>query len=229
MKTLISYWTVYERIWLIVFCGVAVWITVASGDNLFGFFVFLSGVLCVVLVAKGSIINYPIGAFNTIGYAWLAWQNGFYGEVGLYVFFYLPMMVIGFLMWRKHIDDGGIVAMKKLSLKAIALLFGVCAAVTAGLGYGLNQIETQNIPYMDAVTTALSIIATLLMIRRYREQWIAYMTLNILYVIMWSLRASAGSPEGALMIVMWSAFLVNSIYGFYNWTKGAGKPRGVAA
>ena len=79
MKKFISYWNLYERIWLIVFCVLAIWITAISGDNFFGFAVFLSGVFCVVLAAKGSIINYPAGMFNTVGYAWLSWQNGLYG------------------------------------------------------------------------------------------------------------------------------------------------------
>jgi len=226
MKKYISYWSIYELIWLVTFCAVAIWITIAGGDSPFGFFVFLSGVLCVVLVAKGSILNYPIGLFNTLGYAWLSWQNGFYGEVIEYLFFYLPMMVIGFLMWRKHIDDNGIVSMKKLSYRFVVLISIVCIAVTAGFGFILSLIETQNTPYIDAATNVLAISATILMVRRYREQWAAYIILNMLSIIMWALRIADGSPEGPLMVVMWSAYLVNSVYGFYNWTKGARQTEG---
>jgi len=43
---------------------------------------------------------------------------------------------------------------------------------------------------------------------------------------MWALRIADGSPEGPLMVVMWSAYLVNSVYGFYNWTKGARQTEG---
>ena len=229
VKKFISYWNIYERMWLCIFCGIAVWITVASGDNLFGFAVFISGVLCVVLVAKGSILNYPIGAFNTAGYAWLAFQNGLYGEVGLNLFFYLPMMVIGFLMWRKHIDTGGVVGMRRLPAKAVFLVSCICAAAIAGLGFALSMITTQNTPYIDAATNVLSVAATLLMVRRYREQWAGYITLNVLSVIMWVFRAGAGNPDAGLMVVMWSAYLVNSVYGMYNWTKGAAQAEGRGA
>lgn len=58
------------------------------------------------------------------------------------------------------------------------------------------------------------------MLRRYREQWAAYIILNMLSVFMWSVRAMGGSPEGSLMIVMWSAYLINAFYGWYNWSKG---------
>ena len=226
IKRLLSYWNVYERVWLAIFCAVAVWITIASGDNLFGFFVFLSGVLCVVLAAKGSIINYPVGLFNTVGYAWLAWQNGLYGEVGLNILFYLPMMIVGFIMWRKHINNDGIVTMRKLSAKAVILISAICTAAILGLGFVLNLLDGQNTPYIDAATNVLSIAATILMIRRYREQWASYIILNVLSIIMWSLRAAANSPEGPLMVVMWSAYLVNSFYGLHNWTKGAKQQEG---
>ena len=219
MKKFMSGWNVFESIWLIVFCAVAVWITITSGDNIFGFFVFLSGILCVVLAAKGSILNYPVGLFNTIGYAWIAWQNGLYGEVAENLLFYLPMMVVGFFMWRKHIDDG-IVVMRKLSNKAIIRLSVVCVAAIAVTGIVLSMIEGQNTPYIDAATNVLAVVATILMIRRYREQWVAYIIINVLSVTMWIIRMGNGSPDGALMTVMWSAYLVNSIYGLYNWTKG---------
>ncbi|MCL2149041.1 MAG: nicotinamide mononucleotide transporter family protein, partial [Methanomassiliicoccaceae archaeon] len=134
LRKFASYWSVYELVWLSAFCAIAVWVTMVSGDNVFGFAVFLSGVLCVLLAAKGSIMNYPVGLFNTVGYSWLAWENGLFGEVGLNMLFYLPMMVVGMLMWRGHIEGGGIVRMRKLRPHA-ALAVGVaCVCATAGLG-----------------------------------------------------------------------------------------------
>lgn len=206
--------------WLAAFIAVAVWITVVAGDDFFGFTVFLSGVFCVFLAANGSILNYPVGMYNTLGYALLAWRNGLFGEVGLNLLFYLPMNICGFFMWRRHLDEG-VVIMRGLSgrrLLAVAALSALCAA---GLGYGLSLLPGQNTPYVDASTNVLSVAATILMLYRYKEQWHAYILLNVLTVGMWSVRTASGSPEGPIMIVMWSAFLINAFYGLYNWTRGA--------
>ena len=223
VSTYLGQWNAFEIIWLIVFSAVAVYITLISKDNLFGFTVFLSGILCVVLVAKGNILNYLIGTYNTVGYAWIAWQNGLFGEVAENLLFYLPMNVIGFLMWRKHMDNGT-VAMRKLSAKWIVVLSGISVAGTIGAGFALSQLTAQNTPYIDAVTNVLSIVATILMMRRYREQWVAYIVLNVFSVIMWIFRTANGSSDGPLMIVMWSAYLVNAFYGFYKWSQGSQKP-----
>ena len=38
---------------------------------------------------------------------------------------------------------------------------------------------------------------------------------------MWTSRTIAGSQDGAMMIVMWSAYLINAVYCYYTWSKGA--------
>ncbi len=210
----------FALLWLIAFNAAAIWVTIANGDRLFDFTVFLSGVLCVFLAASGNILTYPIGLYNTVGYAWLSWQNGLYGEVGLNLLFFLPMNIIGFFMWRGHMDDG-VVAMRALNGKqGLWILLGTAASI-AGLGVGLSLLPGQNTPYIDAATNALSIVATFLMLWRYKEQWLGYIALNVLSVVMWVLRTQAGSPEGPVMIVMWSAFLINAFYGYAVWSKGA--------
>jgi nicotinamide mononucleotide transporter len=139
------------------------------------------------------------------------------------------MSIIGILMWRKYTDTGGIVAMKKLSLKGVSVVLIICIAAIIGTGCGLSLLDGQNTPYIDAATNVLAVAATILMNRRYREQWAAYIILNVLSVIMWSVRLTEGSPEGAIMVVMWTAYLVNSVYGLYNWTRGVKKLKEGAA
>jgi nicotinamide mononucleotide transporter len=69
---------------------------------------------------------------------------------------------------------------------------------------------------------------TFLMVWRYKEQWLVYIILNLFTILMWSIRAVNGSPDGAMMIVMWSAYLVNAVYGYYNWSKGVGQNQEVS-
>lgn len=49
------------------------------------------------------------------------------------------------------------------------------------------------------------------MILRYREQWILWIALNILSIALW-----ADNPS---MYLMFGAYLLNSVYGFYNWSR----------
>ncbi|AIQ21267.1 nicotinamide mononucleotide transporter [Paenibacillus sp. FSL H7-0357] len=213
-------WNLFELTWLVLFTSIAVGFTVISKDSLFGFTVFITGVLCVVLAAKGNLMSYVFGMYNTIGYAYLAYVNGLFGEVMLNLLFFVPMNVVGFYMWKNNRTDGKL-SMRQLELKRLLLVGAVCVLGSLLLGLGLSFIPGQNSPYIDAITTVLSVVATLLMVRRFKEQWLVYIVLNMFTVLLWVIRMLEGSGEGLLMIVMWSAYLVNAVYGYYNWNKGA--------
>ncbi|MWP82117.1 nicotinamide riboside transporter PnuC, partial [Glaesserella parasuis] len=55
------------------------------------------------------------------------------------------------------------------------------------------------------------VAAQALMLLRYREQWLLWIALNILSIVLWA--------ENPSMYIMYSAYLLNSLYGYYNWTK----------
>lgn len=214
-------WRPFEIVWLGLFVGISVVLTVLFKDTLIGFLAFLFGVVCVVLTAKGSIYGYLYGYVNTVLYAYIAYRNGLYGEMGLNLFFFLPTGIVGFILWKRNIRKAGKLIMRKLPLQGVLVVAFICVAGALVMGYGLSMIKTQNTPYIDAATNMLSVVATVLMIWRFREQWLVYIALNVFTIVMWTFRLLNGSPDAVLMLVMWSAYLVNACYGFYNWTKGA--------
>ncbi|QSF43722.1 nicotinamide riboside transporter PnuC [Paenibacillus tianjinensis] len=220
MKKVLDGWKMFEVVWLVLFTLVAVSFTFLSKDSLFGFTVFITGVLCVVLTAKGKLTSYAFGMYNTFGYAYLAYINGLFGEVMLNLLFFVPMNVVGFYMWKNNYQSGKL-TMRQMELKGMFLTFAVCLTGSLLLGFGLSFIPGQNSPYIDAITTVLSVVATILMVRRFKEQWLVYIVLNMFTVLLWVIRTLEGSGEGLLMIVMWSAYLINAAYGYYNWNKGA--------
>lgn len=214
-------WTALELGWLGVFSAVATGLSLYWGDTWFGFSVFLTGVLSVILCSKGSLWNYAFGTYNVVGYSYVAWANGLFGEVMLNMGYYLPMQLIGFLMWRKHMSEAkqGEVIMKRM---AYIQFLWICVASIVGIliyGYLLSLIPSQNTPYIDSITTVLSVTAMLLMVKRYMEQWYLWITVNVFSIIMWSFRLSVGMDGAVAMVVMWTAYLINSFYGLYVWRK----------
>ena len=103
------------------------------------FYRFITGVLCVVLAAKGNLMSYVFGMYNTVGYAYLAYINGLFGEVMLNLLFFVPMNVIGFFMWKSHRQDGKLI-MRQMELKGLLLVGTVCV-LGCLLGFGLSFIR----------------------------------------------------------------------------------------
>lgn len=175
----------------------------------------ISGVISVVLCAKCKISFYFIGFVQTISYLFLSWQNCFYGEV-IENIFYLVTMVWGIFVWKKHTvteEDGSThVAAKKFTLKQwiASVIFSIIA--TLGMGYWLTTIGSHQ-AYTDAATNVLAIFAQLLMVRRYREQWLWWLVIDVFCIKLWFV---AGNWS---MVAMYIAWTINCIYGWVNWTK----------
>ncbi len=187
----------------------------------------IAGVLCVVLVAKGSIWNYLFGIINVSMYAYISYKADLYGDAVLNAFYYVPMQFIGYWQWRKRgaavseaqAEEQGVqVKARRFSWSQRALLaVGCTAAVIAG-GFILKHFGDPQ-PFKDSTTTVLSIIAQALMALAFMEQWALWIITNIVSVVMWCVCVARGEAHAAVMVIMWVFYLLNSINGFRVWLK----------
>jgi len=196
-------------------------LSIFLATDLFDISVLLSGILCVGLIAIGRREGYLIGLYNSCSYAILAYSNGLFGEVYLNLLFYVPTGIIGFLMWQRHTQKDRTVKMRQLRWLHRCLIASICLLASLGLGMILSLNPQQNNPFVDASTNVLSIVATFLMMWRLKEQWLLYILLNIVTIVMWTLRRYAGGQAGDLMILMWTIFLLNALFGAWRWNMGA--------
>ncbi|MCL2502011.1 MAG: nicotinamide riboside transporter PnuC [Bacteroidales bacterium] len=178
----------------------------------------ISGVVCVVLVAKGHIANYLFGLIQVSLYVYIAWQSRFWGEVMLNGLYYIPMQFIGFLSWRKRMSEGSATRVQARRLSAnMRLIIGISTLLaTVVYGYFLELLNGQN-PYIDAMTTLLSIVAMILMVRAYAEQWVLWICVNAGTILLWSMSVYRQEPHAVIMVMMWSVYLINSVYGLIRW------------
>lgn len=216
-KNYFSDWTLFEISWLIISTLTMLTLSIVWGDSPMALISGITGIISVVLCAKGKISTYAFACVNVGLYAIIAYQNRLFGEVMLNGFYYLPMNIVGFYMWRKQKDDEGTVIARRLTAKQIILLvIGLLIAITAY--WRVLVALGGNLQLIDSITTVLSIVAFLLQIGRFMEQWILWMIINVFSIMMWSLLL--GTPEGSVtMIIMFSAYLINGVYGFRNWLK----------
>ena len=209
-----------DRIWLAFLMVAGGALSAYLATSVFDATVSLSGVLCVGLIAIGRREGYLIGLYNSLSYSILAYGNGLFGEVYLNLLFFVPTGVIGYVMWSCHTRQDKTVEMRQLGWPQRLTVALICIACTVGLGLLLGLNPRQNTPFIDATTNVLSVVATFLMMWRYKEQWLLYIILNVVTIGMWVLRFRAGGAAGDLMILMWSLFLLNALFGYWRWHVG---------
>ena len=187
----------------------------------------IAGVLCVVLVAKGSIWNYLFGIINVSMYAYISYNASLYGDAVLNAFYYVPMQFIGWWQWRKRgaamseTESGGKgvqVQARRFNWRQRAFLALGCAVSVVTVGFILKHFGDPQ-PFKDSTTTVLSIVAQALMALAFMEQWVLWIITNIVSVVMWIICVSRGEAHAAVMVIMWTFYLLNSINGFRVWMK----------
>ena len=178
--------------------------------------------LCVVLVAKGKISNFVFGIVNTATYAYISYGYGLYGESMLNALFYLPTQFIGLWMWQRHRSVNKVrdedIEIKRLSVKGWAIV--VASVVVGAYAYMhiLMALDAQQVR-IDSVAVVMSVVAQILLTLRYAEQWVLWILVNLLSIVLWVVTLSQSGGSDYTMPVMWTAFLINSIYGWINWLK----------
>ena len=208
-------YSLFDRVFMLTMLALQIVVFIFNPDSVLGIIAGVSGVISVVLCAKGKISFYFIGFIQTGTYLVLAWQNCFYGEV-LENIFYLVTMVLGIFVWKKNstVDsDGGahVVCLKFTPVQWVLSIIGTIV-VTVAMGYWLNSIGSHQ-AYTDAATNVLAIFAQILMVKRYREQWLWWLVIDILCIKLWFV---AGNWS---MVAMYIAWTINCIYGWWNWSK----------
>lgn len=187
----------------------------------------ITGVLCVVLVAKGSIWNYLFGLVNVSLYAYISYKASLYGDAGLNALYYLPMQFIGWWQWRRRgaavseaeADGKGVqVKARRFNWRQRAVLALSCTAAVVTMGFVLKEVGDPQ-PFKDSATTVLSIVAQALMALAFMEQWALWIITNVISVTMWAICVVRGEAHAGVMVIMWVFYLLNSVNGMRVWLK----------
>ena len=181
----------------------------------------LAGALCVWLLIRQNIWNWPIGIANNIAYVIVFYQSGLYADSGLQ-FVYMAIAFYGWWNWlhggvnRTELKVDHTSAAGRLGYAAIA------AAVTAIL-YWILRHTPSTVPFADGLTTALFLTAQFMMSLKLVENWWFWIVGDVLVIGLYIYK-HLYLTSGLYLI-----FLAMSIAGLLEWQKAARRVAAAAA
>ncbi len=187
----------------------AAWATGSAGALEAGAFV--TGVVCVWLVVRQSIWNFPLGLVNVAIYAWIFYEYRLYADSGLQVV-YFTLNLIGWYLWLFGGENRTALKVRRTSRRELALIAVFIAAATAVLWWALGKIGGAA-KFWDALTTSISLSAQWLQSRKKLECWHLWILADVIYV---PLYISRGLHLTALL---YSIFLCMAVMGLLAWRK----------
>ena len=218
IKRELSGWKKWEVIWLLLATAVILGLSIYWKDSMTGIWAALTGIWCVILTGKGKLSSFWVGTVNTILYAVVAWQARYWGEVMLNLIYYVPMNFVGLYMWSKNMNNQTEEVVKeRMSFKGSVLAYTCVIAGTLGYGVILNLMNG-TLPFIDSMSTVFSVFAQFLCVKRYMEQWVLWIVVDRVTVIMWVYAFINGTGDMAT-VLMWSIYLINAIIMFVKWKR----------
>ncbi len=170
------------------------------------------GFINVVLIIRRSIWNYPFGIAMVILYAWIFYEYRLYSDALLQIFF-LVIQVFGLVWWLQGRDDTGRVIVRRIAPDMAALAAGVALAGTVALGFVMATYTDADLPYWDATTTVLSVVAQTLMARRILESWLVWIAVDVLAIGIYLVKGLTPTA------VLYTLFLILAINGYFAWRR----------
>lgn len=145
---------------------------------------------------------------------WIYFNKGLYADFAINIY-YLLIAIYGFITWTSGKYNKN---KKPLPITHATIVVWGWATVSCGLLWYfiwiiLTHYTDSTVPVADAFTTALSIVGLWMMARKYAEQWLIWLVVDI---VCSSLYFYKGIPFYGVLYAIYS---VVAVFGYRKWLR----------
>lgn len=173
------------------------------------------GLLYLWLEYKADIRLWVVGLVMPLVHGTLYYTSGLYADAAMNVYYVLAG-VYGWVVWNNRPKKKKAFPISHTRVRLIAPLTAVFAAVFAAIYFVLVRFTDSTVPYWDAATTAASVVAMWMLSRKYVEQWLVWLAVD---VVSCGLYIYKGIPLTAGLYGIYSAL---AVVGYLRWLRRIG-------
>jgi nicotinamide mononucleotide transporter len=173
------------------------------------------GAVYIWLAIRENPWCWPFGILNAALFLVVFAQARLYSNAALQAV-YVVVSFYGWYEWRHGGKDHGRLAVSRTPWLWL-LSLGFAGAIGAlALGVFLRHRTDAALPFSDAATTAFSLAAQWMATRKWIENWLVWIAVDVVYVVMYVSQALL--PTAGL----YAAFLVLAAVGYRQWRTSMG-------
>ena len=174
---------------------------------------FVLAVAMVLFNIRVNPLGWPLAIVSSLLYFALFWNSRLYGDAGLQIFF-VVIAAWGWWQWlRGTLPDGSALPVRWLPTHLRWRLLAVLALAWPATGWFLKTYTDTDVPWWDAFPTAASVIGQWLLGRKYVENWLAWIVVNIVSVGLFAYKGLW------LTMLLYTLFIGMSVLGFRAWQR----------
>jgi len=172
------------------------------------------GILYIVFSIRQNILTWPTGLITSLLYIVVFFKSGLYATMGLQVY-YVFISIYGWYFWLKgkNTDNKSQLPVQLVKRKLWIRIAAISILIYAAIFFILIKYSDSEVPYLDSLTTSLSIVATWMLAKKYIEQWIIWIFVDLvssglyIYKNLW--------PTVVLFII----YTIMAFLGYIEWKK----------
>jgi len=213
-----NYFTKFElSLWAMSALLIVVSFVAFDRNNYLTLFTSLIGATSLIYNAKGNPFGQFLMVIFSILYGIISYSFCYYGEMITYMGMTGPMAFLALISWLKnpYQNNKAEVRENHISKNEIWLMLVLTIVVTTAFYFVLKYFNTSYL-LISTFSVATSFFAVYLTFRRSPYFAIAYAANDIVLIVLWLL-ASKTEFSYISVVICFAAFLVNDLYGFYNW------------
>lgn len=175
------------------------------------------GLLYLWLEYKADIRLWIVGLIMPLVHGTLYFSKGLYADASMQVYYVLAGLY-GWIVWqhaRKQrkgstAKDTPIVPTPAGRVLPLAAVYAVAHVA---IYFFLRQFTDSSVPFWDSMTTSMSIVAMWMLSRKYLEQWLVWLVVDLITVGLYFYK---GIPLTGGLYMVYSAL---AVAGYMRWRK----------
>ena len=177
------------------------------------------GATSLIFNAKGNPFGQLLMIIFSIIYGIISYSFSYYGEMITYLGMTAPMALFALISWLKnpYNENRSEVKVNRLKSSEVAFMIFLTVIVTVLFYYILKYFSTANL-FFSTLSVTTSFIAVYLTFRRSPYFAFAYAANDVVLLVLW-ITATVTDISYLSVVVCFSIFLINDIYGFLSWLK----------
>jgi len=182
-------------------------------DNIIEIIGTIAGLIFLYLEIKQNKWLWPVGLLTSVMYIYVFFIAKLYADMSLQ-FYYVFISIYGWIIWSYGSNQSKKeLPVTHLSRKLFLILFGVSMAIYVFISYVLVNFTDGSVPYWDAFTTALSIVATWMLARKILEQWLVWVVVNSVSLGLYIYKGLYPTS------ILFFFYTVLAVIGYLQWKK----------
>lgn len=173
------------------------------------------GLLYLWLEYKANIWLWVVGLIMPVVHGALYFHSGLYADFSMQLY-YIAAGVYGLIVWSRGAKKRGYKSELKISSTPLVVwvaVVGVYALLHGAIYLFLINFTDSTVPFWDSFTTALCIVAYWMLSRKYVEQWLVWLVVDVVTV---GLYLYKDIPLTACLYALYSTL---AVAGYVRWRR----------